>query len=129
MTGKTVELGAYDLVMCGDSSDAEHNPDSMIYDAPSVYYEIRKRHAAVKSCRLKTVGDQFFTSGYGIGFPKNNHYSRAFSVAMQTVRLCLCDSASLFLSVWCICQCEAYAHYRCTTHDVTHKSCFYESCL
>ena len=65
---KGAELGAFDLVMCGGFKDVEHAPDSMIYDAPSVYYEIRKRMSSWKvmgwsQCKLKTVGDQFFTSG------------------------------------------------------------------
>jgi hypothetical protein len=129
--GKTPhELGAYDLVQCKNSGDfftsiakswapepeALDPPDALIYDAPMVYYELRKRYDAVGSCKLKTVGPEFFASGkmiadkkhglpwkcctywcikcrlltllllvagYGIGFPKNSLYSRAFSLATQ----------------------------------------------
>jgi hypothetical protein len=35
----------------------------MFFDAPSAYYEIRKRRDALGKCPLLTVGDQFFTSG------------------------------------------------------------------
>jgi hypothetical protein len=67
-TTKSAVLGAYDLLMCGDNKDSEHTPDAMIFDAPSVYYEIRKRmpvwkHQGWFKCKLRTVGDQFFPSG------------------------------------------------------------------
>jgi len=80
---KGAQLGAFDLVYCGEQSEAKHKPDAMIFDAPSVYYEIRKRKDSLGKCPLLTVGEQFFTSGFALGFPKNNHYSRAFSVAIQ----------------------------------------------
>lgn len=64
---KGAELGVYDLVLCGGREGAEHSPDSLIYDAPSVYFELSKRERVGKhlwgSCPLRTVGDQFFTSG------------------------------------------------------------------
>ena len=65
---KGAELGVYDLVMCGGGEDVDHKPDSFIYDAPSVYYELGKREKIGKmypwgSCPLLTVGKQFFTSG------------------------------------------------------------------
>jgi len=82
-TVQGAQLGAFDLVYCGEQSVAQHKPDAMIFDAPSVYYEIRKRKDALGKCPLLTVGEQFFTSGFALGFPKNNHYSRAFSVAIQ----------------------------------------------
>jgi hypothetical protein len=126
------ELGAYDLVQCKNAGDffssiakswapdpeALDPPDALIYDAPMVYYELRKRYDAVGSCKLQTAGPEFFSSGkmiadkkhvlpwkrciywyikcrlltvlllaagYGIGFPKNSLYSRAFSLATQLV--------------------------------------------
>lgn len=67
-TVKGAELGVYDLVMCGGEKGVEHLPDSLIYDAPSVYYELNKREKIGKrypwgSCPLLTVGNEFFTSG------------------------------------------------------------------
>ena len=65
---KGAELGVYDLVLCGGREGAEHSPDSLIYDAPSLSFELSKREKMGKqypwgSCPLLTVGDQFFTSG------------------------------------------------------------------
>ena len=71
------ELGAYDLVQCKNGGDflssivkswapdpeALDPPDALIYDAPMVYYELRKRYEAVGSCKLLTAGPEFFASG------------------------------------------------------------------
>ena len=73
--------GVFDLLECG----GKNAPDALIHDAPSVYYELRKRKEVKGKCTLHTVGRQFFVSGFGMGFPKNVKYSRAFSAAIRKV--------------------------------------------
>lgn len=83
----TIELGAFDMVACGNKEGAEYTPDALIFDQPSVYYEIGKRAELSgglwASCDLKVVGESFSPSSFGFGFPKNSPYAMPFSKAIN----------------------------------------------
>ena len=57
-----VNKGAWDLLECGGSNKST-SPHALIFDAPSAYYELRKRRTVRGKCTMYTVGDQFFVSG------------------------------------------------------------------
>ncbi|EKX44757.1 hypothetical protein GUITHDRAFT_139393 [Guillardia theta CCMP2712] len=82
-TATNLQLGAYDMLDCSGSSDAVYKPDSLIFDAPLVYYELARRYNNTGTCSLKTIGNEFFSSNFGIGFLKDTTYARAFSMAIQ----------------------------------------------
>eukprot|EP00960_Hanusia_phi_P002091 60307-Hanusia_phi.AAC.2 len=74
-----VTLGAYDMLDCSGPANAEFKPDALIYDAPLVILTLRN----TGYCSLKTIGNEFFSSNFGIGFMKDTPYARAFSIAIQ----------------------------------------------
>lgn len=71
-------LGAYDMVSCGERS-SQNPPDTLIFDTPSVIYELMTRKNATGSCDLVTVGVPFNPSSFGVGFP----YTTTFNVAFE----------------------------------------------
>jgi len=80
-----VRRGAYDMVIC-KTGDDRTEPDSLIYDASAVVYELNSRKAALGRCDLLTVGEFFNPSGLGIGFPKNTTFPTIFSRAIERAR-------------------------------------------
>ena len=74
-------LGAYDMVACG-ARVVTNPPDTLIYDTPSVIYEINSRKNATGRCDLVTVGPPFNPSGFGIGFPYHATFNIAFDQAI-----------------------------------------------
>jgi hypothetical protein len=78
-----VELGAYDMVACATGYD---DPRSLVFDAPSVYYELNRMHEARGGCVLKTAGSEFQPTGYGIGFPYKTAMDLPVSQAILTLQ-------------------------------------------
>jgi hypothetical protein len=74
-------LGAYDMVACG-TRVSTIAPDTLIYDTPSVIYEINSRKNATGKCDLMTVGPPFNPSGFGIAFPYHTTFNIAFDQAI-----------------------------------------------
>jgi len=78
-------LGAYDMVLC-KTGDGVTEPDSLIYDAHAVVYELGKRKEVDGKCNLITAGSYFNPSGLAFAFPKNTSFPQIFSRAIERSR-------------------------------------------